>query len=139
MRIAAHEGYRSWETDVHTQPALAAKRTHTQPLPSAAREGLALLPGLLLCARCARRVTVRSTGHGGVSPSYECTRAKLDGFATTPCLAVRSQEIAAAVSQRVREALPPAQLASALQAYEELAQRATAVDRQGQLKMERAE
>jgi DNA invertase Pin-like site-specific DNA recombinase len=134
-----HEGYISWETYVHTQHALAANRTNTQPLPSAAREGLALLQGLLLCARCARRVTVRYTGNGGIYPSYECTRAKLDGFATTHCLSVRSQEIDAAVSQRVLEALQPAQLAIALQAYEELAQRATAVDRQWQLKIERAE
>ena len=118
---------------------LTDNRPHTQPLPSAAREGLALLQGLLLCARCARRVTVRYTGNGGIYPSHACTRAKLDGFSTTHCLAVRSQEIDAAVSQRVLEAFPPAQLAMALQAYEDLAQRHTAVDRQWQLKMERAE
>jgi DNA invertase Pin-like site-specific DNA recombinase len=134
-----HEGYISGEVYGQNQQALAANRTNTQTLPSAAREGLALLQGLLLCARCARRVTVRYTGNGGVYPSYECTRAKLDGFATTHCLSVRSQEIDAAVSKRVLEAFQPAQLAIALQAYEELAQRATAVDRQWQLKRERAE
>jgi Recombinase zinc beta ribbon domain len=98
-----------------------------------------LLQGLLLCARCARRVTVRYTGNGGIYPSYECNRAKLDGFSTAHCLSVRSQEIDAAVSQRVLEVFQPAQLAIALQAYEELAQRATAVDRQWHLKIERAE
>ena len=72
-------------------------------------------------------------------PSYECNRAKMDGFSTTHCLSVRSPEIDAAVSQRVLEVFQPAQLAIALQAYEELAQRATAVDRQWQLKIERAE
>jgi hypothetical protein len=98
-----------------------------------------LLQGLLLCACCARRVTVRYTGNGGIYPSYQCTRAKLDGLATTHCLWVRSQEIDAAVSRRVLEVFHPAQLKIALQAYEELAQRATAVDRQWQLKIERAE
>jgi Recombinase zinc beta ribbon domain len=124
---------------VQNQHALAANRTNPQTLPSTAREGLALLQGLLLCARCARRVTVRYPGNGGISPSYQCTRAKLDGFTATQCLWVRSPEIDAAVSQRGLEAFPPAQLAIALQAYEDLAQRHTAVDRQWQLKIERAE
>jgi hypothetical protein len=63
----------------------------------------------------------------------------MDGVSTTHCLSVRSQEIDAAVSQRGLAVFQPAQLAIALQAYEELAQRATAVDRQWHLKMERAE
>src|SRR5262245_15515652 len=54
-----HEGYISWETYVHTQHVLTNNRTNTQPLPSTAREGLALLQGLLLCGRCARHVTIR--------------------------------------------------------------------------------
>jgi DNA invertase Pin-like site-specific DNA recombinase len=134
-----HEGYISWETYVQNQQVLTNNRTNTQPLPSAAREGLALVQGLLLCGRCARHVTARYKGTSGVYPIYECNRAKMDGFSTTHCLSVRSPEIDAAVSQRVLEVLQPAQLAIAVQAYEELAQRATAVDRQWQLKMERAE
>jgi hypothetical protein len=63
----------------------------------------------------------------------------MDGFSTTHCLSAPSPEIDAVISQRVLEIFQPAQLAIALQAYEELAQRATAVDRQWQLKMERAE
>jgi hypothetical protein len=62
----------------------------------------------------------------------------MDGLATTHCLLVPSPDIDAVVSQRVLEIVQPAQLAIALQAYEELAQRATAVDRQWQLKIERA-
>jgi hypothetical protein len=134
-----HEGYISWETYVRNQEVVTNNRTNTHRLPSAAREGLALLQGLLLCGCCARHVTVRYKGNGGVYPLYECNRAKLDGFATTHCLLVPSPDIDAAVSQRVLEIVQPAQLAMALQAYEELAQRATTVDRQRQLKIERAE
>jgi hypothetical protein len=61
-----HEGYISWESYVHTQQILTHNGTNTPPLPSAAREGLALLQGLLLCGRCARPVTIRYKGHGGV-------------------------------------------------------------------------
>jgi hypothetical protein len=134
-----HEGYISWETYVHNQHVVTNNRTNTHPLPSTAREGLALLQGLLLCGHCARHVTVRYKGNGGVYPSYECNRAKMDGVATTHCLLVPSPEIDAVVSQRVLEVFQPAQLAIAVQAYEELAQRATTVDRQWQLKIERAE
>jgi len=134
-----HEGYISWETYVRNQEVVTNNRTNTHRLPSAAREELALLQGLLLCGCCARHVTVRYKGNGGVYPLYECNRAKLDGFATTHCLLVPSPDIDAAVSQRVLEIVQPAQLAMALQAYEELAQRATTVDRQRQLKIERAE
>jgi len=133
-----HEGYISWEEHVQNQQVLANNRTNTQALPSAAREGLALLQGLLVCAQCARHVTVRYTSNGGISPSYQCARAKLDGLSTTHCLSVRSQEIDAAISQRVLEAVRPAQLEIALHAYEELAQRQTAGERQWRLKIERA-
>ena len=134
-----HEGYISWETYIRNQHVVTNNRTNTHPLPRAARAGLALLQGLLLCGRCARHVTIRYKGNGGVYPLYECNRAKMDGFSTSHCLSVPSPEIDAAISQRVLEVFQPAQLAIALQAYEELAQRATAVDRQWQLKIERAE
>ena len=134
-----HESYISWETYIHNQHVLTNNRTNTRPLPSAAREGLALLQGLLLCGRCGRHVTIRYKGNGGVYPVYECNRAKMDGFSTTHCLSVCSPEIDATISQRVLEVFQPDQLAIALQAYEELARRATAIDRQWQLKIERAE
>jgi DNA invertase Pin-like site-specific DNA recombinase len=133
-----HEGSISWEEHVQNQQVLANNRTNTPALPSAAREGLAWLQGLLVCAQCARHVTVRYTSNGGISPSSQCARAKLDGISTTPCLSVRSQEIDAAISQRVLEAVRPAQLEIALHAYAELAQRQTAGDRQWRLKIERA-
>ena len=134
-----HEGDISWETYVRNQQVVTNNRTNTHRLPSAAREGLALLQGLLICGRCARHVTIRYKGNGGVYPLYECNRAKMDGFSTTHCLLIPSPDIDAAVSQRVLEIFQPAQLTIALHAYEELAQRATTVDRQWHLKIERAE
>jgi hypothetical protein len=62
----------------------------------------------------------------------------MDGFSTPHCLSVRSPAIAAAVSQRGLDVFQPAQLAIALQAYAELAQRATTVERQWHLKIARA-
>src|SRR5260364_249736 len=38
-----------------------------------AREGLALLQGLLVCGRCGRAITIRYQGHGGIYPVYLCS------------------------------------------------------------------
>lgn len=133
-----HEGDISGDEQVQNQQVLANTRTNPQALPRAAREGLALRQGLLVCAQCARRGTVRYPSTGGISPSYPGARAKLDGASTTPCLSVRSQEMDAAISQRGLEAIRPAQLEIALPASAELAPRQTTVDRQWRLKIERA-
>jgi len=134
-----HEGYLCWEEYLRTQQVLEKNQTNENVLPSAAREGLALLQGLLVCAKCGRRVTVRYTGNGGISPSYLCTRSKLDGQSTSHCITVRSAEIDEAISKRVLEALKPAQIEIAVRAYEELERRQGAIDRQWSLKIERAE
>jgi hypothetical protein len=58
-----HAGYISWEQYLENQRRLEKNRTNGQSVPSGpAREGLALLQGLLLCGRCGRRLTVRYTG-----------------------------------------------------------------------------
>src|SRR6516225_11268254 len=51
-----------------------------------AREGLALLQGLLLCGHCGRAITVRYTGNGGIYPMYLCNWLHREGLATKDCL-----------------------------------------------------
>ena len=69
-----HEGYISWEEYIDNQEILESNRTNGEGnlLKSPAREGLALLQGLLLCGGCGRRLTVRYKGNGGIYPTYEC-------------------------------------------------------------------
>src|SRR5262249_56637235 len=55
-----HEGHLSWETYVHTQHVLTNNRTNTEPLPSAAREGLAGVQGLLPSGRSVPPATIES-------------------------------------------------------------------------------
>ena len=66
-----HEGYISWEEFLHNQERLEKNRTNGEEtvLAGPAREGLALLQGLLLCGHCGRRLTVRYTGNGGIIPA----------------------------------------------------------------------
>src|SRR5262245_63936228 len=51
---------------------LEANRTNADVLPGPAREGLALLQGMLVCGSCGRRMSIRYTGNGGINPVYGC-------------------------------------------------------------------
>ena len=58
---AQHEGYITWEEFLANQDRLAKNRTNAgEPiLNGPAREGLALLQGLMLCGTCGRAVAAR--------------------------------------------------------------------------------
>ena len=102
-----------------------------------AREGLALLQGLLLCADCGRALTVRYQGNGGIYPIYECNWKRREGLATKSCLAVRTDLLDDAICEEVFKALKPAELELALAALNELEQRDQALMRQWHMRIER--
>ena len=64
-----------------------------------AREGLALLQGLLLCGSCGHALTVRYTGNGGIYPTYLCSWLRREGLATKDCMSIRCDLLDAAVSK----------------------------------------
>ena len=135
-----HAGYIPWEEYLENQRRLEKNRTNGQSVPSGpAREGLALLQGLLLCGRCGRRLTVRYTGNGGLYPVYECNWQRRDGLATKNCLALRCDLLDTAIAEEVLAALEPAQIELALEALHQLEERDQVIDRQWQMRLERAE
>ena len=79
--------------------------------PGTPRAGAALLPGLLVCGACGRRM------HAGyrskAKPYYECMRRKLEGSA---CCGLGTAVIDDLVGQQVLRALEPAALELSLQA-----------------------
>lgn len=70
-----HEGYIRWEEFLENGQRLEKNRTNGEEtmLSGPAREGLALLQGLLLCGNCGHAITVRYTGNGGIYPTYLVT------------------------------------------------------------------
>src|SRR6266550_6684925 len=104
-----------------------------------AREGSALLQGLLLCGHCGRALTVRYTGNGGIYPTYLCSWLRREGLATKDCMSFRCDLLDAAVSEQVLKALQPAELELALAALHELESRDRGILRQWQMRLERAE
>jgi len=101
----------------------------------AAREGAALLQGLLICGRCGRRLTVRY----GAYPQYECNWHRREGLASSSCLSTRGDVLDQRVGERVLEAVRPMQIEIALEAAKQLAQRDEELQGQWELRLQRAE
>ena len=136
-----HEGYITPEEFERNQVRLARNRTNGEGtvLSGAAREGLALLQGMLICGCCGRALTVRYQGNGGLYPLYLCSARRRDGLATTDCMSVRSDLLDNAMGEAVLAALRPAELELAVTALDELEQRDHAIMRQWHMRIERAE
>src|SRR5258707_3121970 len=136
-----HEGYITWQEFLKNQERLEKNCTNGEKtvLSGPAREGLALLQGLLLCGHCGRALTVRYTGNGGIYPCYLCNWLRRDGLASKDCMSFRCNWLDAAVAEEVLAALQPAELELALAALEELEGRDQTIFRQWQMRLERAE
>jgi DNA invertase Pin-like site-specific DNA recombinase len=136
-----HEGYITLEEFLKNQERLEKNRTNSEAtlLAGPAREGLALLQGLLLCGTCGRAVTVRYTSNGGIYPCYLCNRLRRDGSASKDCMSFRCDLLDASIAEEVLKALQPAEIELALAALQELESRDRTISRQWQMRLERAE
>ena len=136
-----HDAFISWEEFLKNQQILERNQTNTDRtlVQGPAREGLALLQGLLLCSICGRGTYPRYTGNGGIYPVYQCNWRKREGLTGNSCISVRADLIDQAIANRVLKAIEPAQLEIALNALKELEQRSQGVDRQWKMRIERAE
>jgi DNA invertase Pin-like site-specific DNA recombinase len=137
VRHDHHPGYLTWEQFQRNQQRLADNCTWPAPeRRGAVREGSALVQGIVLCGQCGRRMSVRYT-RNGTTPSYECNQLhKQQGSPT--CQFVRGDGVDAAVAQLFLQAIQPAQLAVSLATLEEIDVQARQVERQWQLRLERA-
>ena len=107
-----HQGYISCEEFEKNAERLEKNRTNGEEtvLSGPAREGLALLQGMLLCGSCGRALTVRYLGNGGMYPTYLCNRLLREGLASSYCMSFRCDLLDAAISEEVLKALQPAEL-----------------------------
>jgi DNA invertase Pin-like site-specific DNA recombinase len=124
--------YITWERYLENQQRLRANRSWPEA-PGVARAGLALLPGLLVCGACGRRM------HAGyrskARPYYECMRRKLEGSA---CCGLGAAAVDGLVGQQVLRALEPAALELSLQALRQVHQERDRRHRHWQQRLERA-
>jgi DNA invertase Pin-like site-specific DNA recombinase len=133
----AHAAYVSWAQFLITQQQLDDNRTfRPEERRGAVRGGQALLQGIVLCGRCGRRMRVRYVADG-TRPSYECNEEHVRRAGAT-CQFLRGDGVDAAVAQLFLTAVQPAQLAVSLATLDDLDAQAHQIERQGQLRLERA-
>jgi DNA invertase Pin-like site-specific DNA recombinase len=136
-----HEGYTSFEQYLKNLDAIERNRTNPKEaiLSGPAREGLAMLQGLLICGYCGRRLTPRYRGNGGLYPIYECNWRKREGLSKTSCMSVQCGYLDRAIEERVWQIVNEEHLNLALDAYDILQQRDQQISTQWKLRLQQAE
>ena len=112
----AHEGYVDWERFERIQGAIHGNSRRASRHHGAARDGRALLAGLLRCRRCAAKLTVHYTGNRGDVARYTCQRAWLDK-GQPRCISFGGERVDAAVAAEVLRVVQPAAVEAAILAY----------------------
>lgn len=113
-----HEGYVDWERYERIQRAIRGNLQFASRSLTAAREGQALLAGLLRCRRCASKLTVHYTGQQHDVARYACHRAWLDK-GQPRCISFGGSRIDPAVAAAVLSVVRPAAIEAAIVAYQE--------------------
>ncbi|MGB7306892.1 MAG: recombinase family protein [Burkholderiaceae bacterium] len=109
-----HEGYLSWAQFERNQVQLATNAYGKRGGAKSGRGGRALLAGLLLCARCGRRLSVAYTGRYP-RPVYRCDRPN-QSMGLPRCMSFGGLRIDAAVTTQMLLAVQPIAIEAALQA-----------------------
>jgi DNA invertase Pin-like site-specific DNA recombinase len=133
-----HPGYITFERYLANQERLRANwRAPRGEGGGAAREGRALLQGLIRCGRCGRRMQVGYSGKTLV-PNYSCVRGN-QLYGTKRCQSVGGRRIEQVVLASVFEALAPAGIEATLRALEHADGDHQARVRSAELELERAQ
>lgn len=132
-----HEAYLTWDEFEAIQKLLESNCTNGD-VSGPAREGAALLQGIILCGRCGRHMTVRYTGNNGIRPVYECQGRWEHGNKAT-CTSIPAAIVDEAVSSKILSIMKPSQLEIALNVLHSMKETERSHDRNWKLSMERAQ
>jgi DNA invertase Pin-like site-specific DNA recombinase len=130
-----HAAYITWDEFEHNLEVIANNATGMSSALArgAARKGELLLPGLLRCGHCGRKLHVHYSGKIG---RYNCYGARTN-HAAARCISISGLSIDAAISNEVLRVLKPLGIEAALKAIE--AQSSTsAAERQLELSLQQA-
>jgi excisionase family DNA binding protein len=124
-----HEGYIAWAEFERNQQLIADNANGKRFLSrGAVRPGEALLPGLLRCARCGKKLRVRY----GQTHRYECVGA-FNQLAAARCITFGGMRIDRVLADEVLERLQPLGIEAALAAIEARSQQRS--EKKGQLEL----
>lgn len=132
-----HQAYISWDDFEENQKLLGSNRTNSERC-GPAREGTALLTGVLLCGKCGRRMTVRYTGTGGIRPVYECI-GRWEHGNKAACSSVPADVLDRAVSEKILSVMKLTELELSLKVMHSICDANRMSDKQWLLAIERAQ
>ena len=115
-----HPGYVSWAEYLATRERLRSNVRPRGEGGGAAREGGALLQGLLRCGRCGRRMQVAYSGTQRALPRYACVRGLSSTAPSATCQTLGGTRLDRAVADAFLEAVTPAGVAASAGAIAEL-------------------
>jgi DNA invertase Pin-like site-specific DNA recombinase len=136
----AHPGYITFEQFETNQLTLSgnAQAHGTDRAGGPAREGPALLQGMVICGRCGKRMTVRYHHRRGTElPDYQCVGESIQA-GSSRCLAVPGHGVDQAIAQLLLDTVTPLALEVALTVQAELEARAEEADQLRRSHVERA-
>jgi excisionase family DNA binding protein len=129
-----HEGYICWAEFERNQQLIADNANGKRFLSrGAVRRGEALLPGLLRCARCGKKLVVR---YGGTH-RYECAGA-FNQLAAARCITFGGMRVDRSLAREVLDRLQPLGVEAALAAIEARGQRRSEKKDQLELALQQA-
>ena len=136
----AHPAYISWEEFQSNQQQLTLNHgaVMADGRQGSAREGCALLQGLVICGKCGRRMSPRYHGTAGKRTTYQCDQLRQQDGVHGICWSVPGTTIDAAVANYLLEILSESNLDISLAVLNELEQNAQQQEYQWQLRLERA-
>ncbi|MGE5636797.1 MAG: helix-turn-helix domain-containing protein, partial [Nocardioidaceae bacterium] len=134
-----HPGYVTWTEYVATREQLRANVRPRGEGGGAAREGAALLQGLVRCGRCGRRMQVAYSGNGGKVRRYACVRGHVLHHTESTCQTLGGGRLEKAVVAIFLDAVTPAGVAATAGALRELEDQHEQLVSGQRLALERAE
>src|ERR1700720_3540236 len=131
-----HEAYITWEEFERNQCVIANNATGkgSAAVKGAVRRGELLLPGLLRCGHCGRKLHVSYSGKLG---RYSCYGARTN-HGTERCISISGLSIDSAIGAEVLRVLKPLGLEAAVKAIETQTGRTSAAQRQLELSLQQA-
>src|SRR5215211_1202207 len=134
-----HPGYVSWDEYLATRKRLRENVRPRGEGGGAAREGRALLQGLLRCGRCGRKMQVAYSGRDGRRVRYACVRGHIFHGTEGACQTLGGGRLDKEIAAMFLEAVTPAGVAATTGAIAELIEQHDAPLAGQRLALERAQ
>jgi excisionase family DNA binding protein len=133
-----HESYIPWEVYERNQQLIAHNaQMKGLMVRGAVRRGPSLLPGLLRCGHCGRRLHVSYSGVRGYVPRYSCRGAAIN-HGTDRCIAFGGLRVDEAIRREVLRVLTPGAIDAACRLADSGAQERAAVRHAVELELREA-